>query len=146
MFTAQREVGRLVVARVFRLETAAHVAEYAAAFGPCLTGVATAVLCADHRPVAIYPPAAADALIDLFRTLNPKWDKVAILVARSNATLALQVQRIVRESGNPSRRVFFGAADAERFLAPDLSAAERVRLVSFLAERVVVPAIRRGVS
>ena len=137
MFTVNRRVGRLVEARVFRLADLADANRYAAAFGPAMGNVEQPVLCADHRPVAIYPPPVADRLVETFIGLNKHWERVAILVAPTNATLAMQLQRIVRESKNPSRRVFFEADEAHAFLGERLETAERARLGAFLAEHPV---------
>ena len=127
-------MGRLVEARVFNLRTVADVDQYTAAFSPDLLKVGDPVLCADHRPVVIYPPDVADRLVRLFKTMNSRLYRVAILVSRSNATLVMQLQRIVRESANPSRRVFFDAVEAEQFLTPVLQTSERARLHVFLNE------------
>ena len=134
MFSVSRRVGRLVEARVFRLPELDDAKRYAAAFGPAVAGVEAPVLCADHRPVVIYSQPVANQLVETFIGLNKHWERVAILVAPSNATLAMQLQRIVRESNNASRRVFFDADEALAFLAERLDAAERVRLGAFLGE------------
>ncbi len=136
MFTILRRTGRLVEARVSALASVARVDAYAEAFGPAVSQLAARpILCADHRPVLIYAQPVADRLVELFTNLNKTWERVAILVAPTNATLAMQLARIVRESGNPSRRVFFEPADAERFLAESLDAAEQARLRAFLELR-----------
>lgn len=134
MFTVERRVGRLCEARISRMAEASEVDDYARAFRKELVGVVGPVLCADHRPVAIYPQPVADKLIELFKSLNTRWERVAILVAKSNATISMQLQRIVRESDNPSRRVFFEAEEARAFLDEGLDAAERARLRAFLDE------------
>ena len=136
-------MGRLVEARVFALRTPADVGAYTREFTPELFA-GGAVLCADHSPVNIYPPAVADLLIELFRTMNSRWARVAIVVSRTNATLAMQLQRIVRESRNESRRVFYEAAEAEGFLAPALDAGEQARLTAFLREPLGAPKSTRG--
>jgi hypothetical protein len=135
LFTVENRVGRLFEARVFRLATPADVEAYTSQFTLDILGHVNApVLCADHRPVAIYPPQIADLLVDLFNTMNSRWFRVAIVVAQTNATLAMQLQRIVRESGNPSRRVFFDAEHAVDFLEGALSPPETARVAEFLAE------------
>jgi hypothetical protein len=143
MFTVKRQVGRLFEARISRLAGAADVAGYAAAFGSLLGQVEQPVLCADHRPVAIYAPPVANALAELFNDMNKRWARVAIVVASTNATLAMQLQRIVRESRNPSRRVFFEAEEARVFLGEVLDVAEIARLRTFLGEH---PASGPGAS
>ena len=134
MFEVQRSVGRLVEARVFKLSTLDDVAAYGRSFGPVLPKASSLrpILCADHRPVVIYPPDVSDRLTELFTSLNKTWELAAILVAPTNATLSMQLQRIVRESKTPSRRVFFSAAEACAFLGPALSPTETARLAKFL--------------
>lgn len=132
MFTVERRVGRLCEARVFRLPEPGDVSAYSAAFRPLVLAPTRPVLCADHRPVPIYRPQVADALVALFQSLNVHWERVAIVVSSTNATLAMQMQRIVRESANPSRNVFLDAGEAQAFLAPALDEVERERLRVFL--------------
>ena len=136
MFKISRQTGRLVEARVSTLANVARVDSYAEAFEPVVSQLAARpVLCADHRPVRIYSQPVADRLTDLFTSLNKTWERVAIIVASTNATLAMQLQRIVRESGNPSRRVFFDPTEAGHFVAEILDPAERSRLRAFLEVR-----------
>jgi hypothetical protein len=133
MFQINQRTGRLVEARVSALVNVGRVDAYAEAFGPVLQRIPRRpILCADHRPVAIYSQPVADRLTELFTGLNKTWERVAILVAPTNATLAMQLQRIVRESGNPSRRVFFDPAEAAHFLSEILDPAEQARLRAFL--------------
>jgi hypothetical protein len=135
MFEIHRVVGRLVEARVHSLASVARVEAYGAAFKPALGEIPDKpILVADHRRVVIYTQPVADKLVALFTTLNQTWFRVAILVAPTNATLAMQLQRIVRESSNPSRRVFFEAAGAIEFLSEVADKQEQARLVSFLGK------------
>lgn len=136
MFTVERRVGRLCEARIHRLMDIADVNAYAAAFRPIFTGVSRLVLCADHRPVPIYRPQVADAMVAMFQSLNSRWERVAIVVAPTNATLTMQMQRIVRESANPSRNVFLDAGAACIFLSSALDEPERERLEAFLDEPI----------
>ena len=135
MFTVEVQVGRIIEARV----TALRSLEQAAAYSKALSQVAQRpagqermILCADHRAVAIYPQQVADELASLFGAMNQRLERAAILVAASNATLSMQLARIVREANNPDRRVFLSTDDAEAFLGEILTAAERKRLAQFL--------------
>ena len=92
------------------------------------------VLCADHRPVRIYPQAVTDRLIELFVEMNTRLERVAILVSQTNATLFLQLQRIVREAGYENRRVFHEPEDALPHLGAGLDADELASARAFLAE------------
>lgn len=135
-YTIEMRVGRLIEARVFRLVTADDTEEYQRALLAVVQrakGV-TPVLCADHRPVPIYPQAAADRLVDAFRPNNTRFDRIAIVVAPTNATLLLQLERIVREAGSSMRRVFREPDGALAHLTSALDAREAARARSFLAE------------
>jgi hypothetical protein len=129
--------GKLITARVFDLKTLPHADEYARSLASEVARFPLTirpVLCADHRPVAIYSQPVADRLSDLFAQMNSRLQRVAILVAPSNATLTLQLNRIVREARFENRRVFFESAEAISFLESALDAAERRRADQFLNE------------
>jgi hypothetical protein len=133
MFQIHRHAGRLVEARISGLANVARVDAFGAAFKPILREIGDhPILCADHRRVAIYTQPVADRLVQLFASLKETWFRVAIIVAPTNATLAMQLQRLVREVGNPARRVFFDAGGARDFLSEVLDPAERARLIAFL--------------
>lgn len=129
--------GKLITARVFDLKTLPHADEYARSLASEVARFPMAVrpvLCADHRPVAIYSQPVADRLSELFSQMNSRLQRVAILVAPSNATLTLQLNRIVREARFENRRVFFEAAEAISFLEPSLDGLELRRADQFLNE------------
>jgi hypothetical protein len=146
-YAIQNNVGRLLEARVFWLKTRQDVDDYSRDIAVQLMRMPREirpVLCADHRPVAIYPEAAADRLIELFTQMNTRLERIAILVARSNATLHMQLNRIVREAGFNARRVVHTAEDAHAHLAPVLDPPELARMREFLAEpEGNVPSSRR---
>lgn len=134
MFEVQRGRGRVVLARVRKLTTVADVDAYAAAFTKLrLTELEAPVLCADHRPVAIYPQPVTTKLISLFTGLNVLWSRAALLIAPSNAMLSLQLDRVVRDAQNPSRRVFQAPAQGIAFLAEVCTEDETACIREFLA-------------
>ena len=134
-FVVANVAGRLLEARVHSLRTRADVDAYTKALADRMKTMSGGpVLCADHRPVVIYPQAVADALVELFVSMNTQLERIAIIAARSNATLVLQLERLVREARFPHRKVFYAPADAERHLASSLGADELSRARSFLAE------------
>jgi hypothetical protein len=129
----------LVEARVRSLRRLEHAKQYGADIGRVVTSTPLGaeggpILCADHRPVIIYPQSVADELTALFSAMNTRLSFVAILVARTNATLVMQLERIVREAKNPHRRVFHDPIQAHAFLEPHLTSAESVRMQAFLDE------------
>ena len=135
MFTVEVHAGRLIEARVSALMNS----EDARAYADALARVVRAsrdrmVLIADHRPVAIYSQPVSDHLAALFGDMNARLERIAVLTARTNATLTMQLERIVREAQNPSRRLFHEADEAEVFLGEVLDASERRRLGRFLRD------------
>jgi hypothetical protein len=135
-FTVERRTGRVIEARVRSLPDLAAAERYVASIRAAVQAVELpqrAVICADHRTVPIYPPAVADRLIALFSSVNTHIEAAGLLVARTNATAAMQIGRIVRESGNPRRRVFHEVAELEKFLGEVLGPAEEAAMRTFLA-------------
>lgn len=136
-FNVEVRVGNLVEARVWRLMTRADTDAYGRAVienAGRVGGGRPPVLCADHRPAAVYPPAAADRLVELFRPNNSRFDRIAILVGASNATLLLQLERLTREAGFSNRRVFREPQAAVSHLTPALDEQALARVREFLAE------------
>ena len=141
-YQVEVKTGRLIEARVFGLRTRAEVDAYSAALAArvgSMPGPAP-VLCADHRPVVIYPQAVADRLGELFLAMNARLERVVLIAARSNATLVLQLERLVREAGVSHRRVVYAPEDAEKHLSPCLDPHELQRTRAFLAEYRPPPA------
>ena len=133
-FTLERRKGRLIEARVFRLADRARTDAYSEALARETRAYrAASVLCADHRPVFVYAPEAAARLAELFVQMNARMERVAILVAPSNATLILQLERIVREASFTKRRVFREPGPAVAYLSEGLDAVEAQRAADFLA-------------
>jgi hypothetical protein len=129
--------GRLIEARVFHLRDVQEINAYSAALGAHvakLPGTLQPILLADHRPVVVYTQQVADRLAELFASMNSRLERVAILVARTNATLLLQLDRIAREAGNAHRRVFHAHTSALEHLQPALDAGENARARAFIAE------------
>jgi hypothetical protein len=139
-YTIENRSGRLIEARVFGLKTREEADAYSHELGVQtlrMPSTKRPVLCADHRPVAIYAQPIADRLTELFTHMNTRLERIAILAARSNATLVLQLERLVREAAFAARRVCFTAEEATAHLAPVLDAAELARMREFLDDHVV---------
>jgi hypothetical protein len=138
-YVIENRVGRLIEARVFELRTREDVDEYSRDLGIQVMRIPRSIrpiLCADHRPVAVYAQPAAERLIELFTHMNVRLERVAVVVSRSNATLAMQLQRIVREAAYNARKVVHDAEDAHAHLAPVLAPEELSRMRDFLHEHV----------
>ncbi len=136
-YSIETRVGRLIEGRVFRLITREDADAYSDALATEVRrhpNDRAPVLLADHRPVMIYPQAAADRLIELFQDMNSRLERIAIIVWPSNATLLLQLERIVREAQFSNRRVFRDAAGVLEHLGVTLGSTEVARARAFLAE------------
>ncbi len=146
-FFVRQRVGRLIEARVFGLRSLEDVDAYSSAFGDELRRIplnVAPILCADHRPVVIYSQPVTDKLVEMFQQLNARLERVAILAATSNATLVLQLQRVVRAAAYRNRRVFSDRGEAEAYLGAALGTPELQRMRDFLDE--LVPPSRREVA
>jgi hypothetical protein len=136
-YTLATKAGRLIEARVFHLRSPAEADEYAGALASQVARLPVhlrGVLCADHRPVVVYTQSVTDRLGELFLQMNQRLERIAILVARTNATLLVQLERMVREAANTNRKVFHVAEGALEHLGPVLDGSELVRARAFVSE------------
>lgn len=142
-YAIENRAGRLVEARVFGLRSREDADAYSRDLGIQVMRMprdVRPILCADHRPVAVYSQPVADRLAELFVQMNIRLERVAIIVAPSNATLSMQLHRIVREAGYSARRVFFSTDEACAHLAPALNPAELSSAREFLSAHIA-PAV-----
>lgn len=100
-------VGRLIETRLEWLNTASdlNLVEEALirAFGQA---GASAVICSDWRGIEVFSPEVGEALIELLRRDNVRIERSALLLSPGGAIFNLQVERLLREAGNPARRAF----------------------------------------
>lgn len=94
------------------------------------------VLCGDLRGLRVLAPHVAEKFVGLFRNDNPAIQRSAMLLdddrTPGGATIALQLERMVREGGSPIRRTFRGAAPMLAWLGEVLSDGEKAIAASFL--------------
>ncbi|MCC6554525.1 MAG: hypothetical protein IT372_16220 [Polyangiaceae bacterium] len=136
MFTVERRVGRLVEVRVQSIRTRADAELFMREVMACVSRTPTrSILCADHRSVPIYPRDVVNQLIALFASVNPHVDRAGILIAPSNATFSMQIERILREAQSPHRRMFYDPDQMVAWLAEILTEAEAVRMRTFLSKQ-----------
>jgi hypothetical protein len=92
------------------------------------------VSCVDMLRLQVLAPPVADRIAKMLRQRGGAIDRTACLLPREAATLALQIERLHRDAGNPGRRAFRDAAAVETWLGEVLDEAERARLSAFLEE------------
>lgn len=129
-FVITRLDKRILAARIYALRTVEEANEYASALAlhVARTPATAPILVADHRPVAIYPPEVTDRLLELFRSMNARLERVAVLTSKTNAVLTHQLERATREASWASRKLCADAREAEEHLAATLTS-EELRLV-----------------
>lgn len=89
----------------------------------------------DARSYGVEPPAATDHFIETIKRDNPRIERSAFLIEPDQSLLGLQLDRMIREAGNPNRRLFRDIEAATAFLRPSLTVQESARLDEFLASR-----------
>lgn len=136
-YTLETRVGRLIEARVTRLRTRDDANRYSEALGAEVARLPrqrAAILCADHRPIVVYPQPVTDRLVELFQVMNTRLERIAIFVSPTNATLLMQLERLVREAAFSKRRVFREPSAGLVHLGESLDPAELARARAFLDE------------
>lgn len=109
-FHVQCRVGRLIEARLEWLNDASEIVQVQEAMNLAYAQAgAGAAVCADWRAVEVFSPEVGDALLELMRRGNGRFERSAVLLASANAIINLQVERLLREAANPARRAFRSA-------------------------------------
>lgn len=132
MWSVEHKVGRLVhvvVGSPFSMEDVEPMFQK---LGRVMTAFEGRVVgCTDLRHATVLAPDVAAAVINFLRRDNPKIERSAFLV-NDSALLGMQMTRILREAGNPSRRSFHDPDQAISWLTEVLNPAEQVELRHFL--------------
>jgi hypothetical protein len=92
------------------------------------------VTCVDLSESHTLSASVSDRLTQLMRGDNPRIERSGFLINRESATLGLQVERMLREANNPSRRTFHAASDLIQWLDEVLSSQELAALREFLSK------------
>jgi hypothetical protein len=125
-------VGRLIEIRLrspFDLAQAHDIAGRAAQL--FLSREGKFVSCVDMRGILVLSPDVADDMLVNLKRANRRIERTAVLLPTS-PTVALQVERLHREAGNPARRTYREQNLLEQFLGEALDETERRALKVFL--------------
>jgi hypothetical protein len=126
--------GRLVTFRVIPPVDDGNSARSAVELRNVIASVAGPVIvCADLTAARTFSPETTERFVALMRSDNPKLERGALLLDPRSATVALQVERMVREANLPARRTFRDRAELSGWLEPLLNPAEQLALARFLA-------------
>jgi len=133
-FCVEPRCGRLIVTRLETLHTPLEVGQVQFAMARALEKVKhKAVICSDWRAIDIFSPAVADSILDMLNVTNHKVLRGAILLNTDRATFNLQVERVLRDAGNPSRKCFCDKPKLIEWLAETLNASENEEVERFLS-------------
>jgi hypothetical protein len=132
MWTLQHPVGRFVELRIESPITIVDLEPLGQRLGQAIAAISGRfVVCTDLSRANIMPPDVAEAFIRLMRRDNPQLERSGFLVGAS-ALFSLQLERMLKEANNPSRRPFRSAAPLVSWLSEVLNPAEQVALKQFL--------------
>jgi hypothetical protein len=93
-----------------------------------------ALVMADLRGLRIVDPEIIDMVTVFMRQDNPYVERNAFLISTASALLQIQSDRMLKQTGSPTRRSFSRRGDAEAWLSEPMNAEERARLNRFLDE------------
>lgn len=137
MFTVERRVGRLVEAVMRSPVTLEDLNNADRAMEEATRSLqSSTIVLADYTQTKFLLAEHAAHLIQIYRRHNEHIERSAILVSASSAVGVLQMERVLREADNPSRRAFRDAREAAAWLGEVLNIAERGRLHAILASSV----------
>jgi hypothetical protein len=91
------------------------------------------VIIVDWRRCPLMNEDAAARLIEMLRSGNLRIERSAALAPQKSSMAVLQFLRLVREGGNPERRLFYEPEPLIEWLTEVLTPQEATRLRAFLA-------------
>jgi hypothetical protein len=131
-------VGRLVQTRLTSLNDPLDMCQVQAALHSVLASVAErAVICTDWTKLDVLSPEIAKSVYEMLAVTNTKVLRGAILLHPEKATFNLQIERIIREAGNSSRRCFRRESKLLDWIAEVLTPEELSCVREFLSEQNV---------
>jgi hypothetical protein len=133
-FEVRASVGRLVEVRVMDLSHSDDVAAVSASIWSAAAPVGAPVLIfADYRSATPFPQGIADAWSLAMRRTNTKVLRSGILLNPANETFNLQIERVIRCAGLPTRRSFEEPAELRDWLCEVATPGERDRIDELLS-------------
>ncbi|MFL6202452.1 MAG: hypothetical protein ACJ76J_25060 [Thermoanaerobaculia bacterium] len=136
MHKAQNVVGRLVEVRVASPLTLEEVQQLVGELQGIIKRLARNYVGAvDLLQAEVFPVPVAETLIKLLSGVAPQLERTAFLI-RDSALFALQVERVIRNSNHPDRRVFREPEALQEWLGEVLDVQEQARLAQFVDDAV----------
>ncbi len=136
MHKAQNLVGRLVEARFASPLALEEVTQFVAEHRAIINRLARKYVgVVDLLQADVFPVPVAQGLIQLLSGVAPQLERTALLI-RDSAVFALQVERVIRNSNHPDRRVFRDPEALKEYLGEVLDAPEQARLAQFVDDAI----------
>lgn len=136
MHKAQNVVGRLVEARFASPLDLDEVKQFVAEHRAIINRLARKYVgVVDLLQANVFPVPVAEGLIQLLSGVAPQLERTAFLI-RDSAVFALQVERVIRNSNHPDRRVFRDPEALKEYLGEVLDASEQARLAQFVDDAI----------
>jgi hypothetical protein len=92
-------------------------------------------ICSDLTRAQTFSPEGSDLYLGMMRADNPRIERSGFLLGPEAHTFTMQLERMIRDAGSPSRRAFRKTSEIEAWLGDTLIGIERIRLHEFLEER-----------
>ena len=135
--TSEIRVGRLLQVRVGKgYETPEDVDEMITMIRAATSKLAPGVkhvTVADWRRCSVLSASASEQALKMLLAVNPRTERSAMLYSAGSPTAVMQFVRLVREAGNPNRRLFSEATALTAWLDELLTPEESAELRRFLA-------------
>lgn len=136
-FTVSQGVGRLLRTSIGELHSTFELAQVKAAVISAMQQAGDeVVVCTDWRRIHIFAPDVADGLVSMFSVTNRRVLRGAILLPDQNATLGLQLERVLQAAHNRARRSFQDPEPMLAWLAEVLTPEELQSAEAFIHRRV----------
>lgn len=135
-FVVSPGAGRLLQTSIGELHSTLELAQIKGAVISAMQRVGGEVIvCTDWRQIRVFAPEVADALVSMFSVTNRRVLRGAILLASHNATLGLQLERVLQAAHSKSRRSFYDPEQMLAWLAEVLTPDELQSAEAFIRHR-----------
>ena len=128
----ERHLGRLILVRTGRILTSEDLRVAFAEITALAQRVPSPLVVTDGRLVAALPPSVALSIGKGMRVFNDLFARTAILFDPSHHQVTVELDRLVRESGNPHRRIFTSSRELKIWMSDALTDEEARALDEFL--------------
>lgn len=131
MMYVECSVGRFIETRWIPPIESAHVDHFVKRTTQILSSAPEKfVVFADLEQASVMPPEWIDRVVEMLCADNGRIERNGILI-KGTATFILQMERMIRQANNPSRRTFRDFGELKAWLLPAMTPAERARFEAF---------------